>query len=422
MHAALVDVGGARSVLAQLLRRTARVSSKKLFTTEHLDNRRVSYSGNSQARSRCLKLGRASSLGRCCALPSPALAVMSAKRPKTIDAFFVRKSSAVGGAGARQKCADSASVVANAAKGGDGDGDSAQPEKQQQQQQQAKLPAALTGSPGTGAAVADGKIQANRNRALVRRAIAEAAAAGAEAGAGSGSAPPALSLSTLLVEPTWRDSLGAELQKPYIKKLESFLHGEWAPGRKPVFPPKECVFAAFNACPFDKVRVVILGQDPYHGPGQAMGLSFSVPAPHRPLPPSLLNMYKEARQDLGWTDTPKHGDLTSWSVQGVLLLNTCLTVRQGEANSHSKRGWEDLTDEAIRALSRRRSGVVFMLWGKPAEAKAKLIDGSRHHALVAAHPSPLSASRGFFGCRHFSRANALLEAQGLAPIDWWPAA
>ncbi|KXZ52659.1 hypothetical protein GPECTOR_9g704 [Gonium pectorale] len=265
-------------------------------------------------------------------------------------------------------------------------------------------------------------IAANRNHALARRAVSVASAPGA--------AP--LSLQSLLVEPSWREALAHELGTSSggggggrgaggaLRQLESFLAGEWAPGRKPVYPPREAVFAAFNACPFDQVRVVILGQDPYHGPGQAMGLSFSVPRDVRPLPPSLLNMYKEAAADLGWDERPTHGDLTSWSVQGVLLLNTVLTVRQGEANSHAKRGWEAFTDAAIRALSTKRRGLVFLLWGKPAQAKKGLVDTSRHHVLEAAHPSPLSASRGFFGCRHFSRANALLEAQGLEPVDWRP--
>ncbi|PNW71093.1 hypothetical protein CHLRE_17g746347v5 [Chlamydomonas reinhardtii] len=293
------------------------------------------------------------------------------------------------------------------------------------------------------AAVADGltpaqraQIAANRNRALARRAAAEAAQPGA----------PPLRLSSLLVEPSWRLALAPQLGLPEaaaggdgggggggraagsssapapgsLSVLEPFLAAEWGPGRKRVFPPQPDIFAAFNACPFDQVRVVILGQDPYHGEGQAMGLSFSVPRSCRPLPPSLLNIYKEAQADLGWADRPQHGDLTSWSVQGVLLLNTCLTVRQGEANSHAKRGWEPFSDAAIRALSQRRRGLVFLLWGKPAQTKAALVDRSKHHVLEAAHPSPLSASRGFFGCRHFSAANKLLAAQGLEPIEWRP--
>ncbi|KAG2492945.1 hypothetical protein HYH03_008853 [Edaphochlamys debaryana] len=253
------------------------------------------------------------------------------------------------------------------------------------------------------------QIAANRNRALARLAVTQASAPGA----------PPLALASLLTEPSWQEVLGPQLATPGMRSLEAFLRGEWAPGKKPVFPPRDAVFQAFNACPFDRVRVVILGQDPYHGPGQAMGLSFSVP-PGCALPPSLLNIYKEAQTDLGWADRPTKGDLTSWSVQGVLLLNTCLTVRQGEANSHSKRGWEAFTDAAIRALSQKRAGIVFLLWGNPAQAKAALIDTSKHHVLRSAHPSPLSASRGFFGCRHFSQANALLEKQGLTPIEWRP--
>ncbi|PNH07051.1 Uracil-DNA glycosylase [Tetrabaena socialis] len=151
-----------------------------------------------------------------------------------------------------------------------------------------------------------------------------------------------------------------------------------------------------------------------------MGLAFSVPRGFRPLPPSLRNMFKEAAADLGWADRPADGDLSAWSVQGVLLLNTCLTVRKGEANSHSKRGWEALTDAAVRALSARRSGLVFLLWGKPAQEKAGLIDADKHHILMTAHPSPLSVRHGFDGCRHFSKANDLLTAQGLPPIDWRP--
>ncbi|KAG2425257.1 hypothetical protein HXX76_013841 [Chlamydomonas incerta] len=262
------------------------------------------------------------------------------------------------------------------------------------------------------------QIAANRNRALARRAAAESAQPGG----------PPLRLSALLVEPGWRQALAPQLglggggaaAAGSLSALEPFLAGEWAPGRKKVFPPQADIFAAFNACPFDQVRVVILGQDPYHGEGQAMGLSFSVPRDCRPLPPSLLNIYKEAAADLGWRERPQHGDLSSWSVQGVLLLNTCLTVRQGEANSHAKRGWEAFTDAAIRALSGQRRGLVFLLWGKPAQTKAALVDRSKHHVLEAPHPSPLSASRGFFGCRHFSAANALLAAQGLEPIDWRP--
>ncbi|EFJ40573.1 hypothetical protein VOLCADRAFT_69325, partial [Volvox carteri f. nagariensis] len=251
---------------------------------------------------------------------------------------------------------------------------------------------------------------ANRNRALARRVLAESSAPGG----------PKLQLSALLVEPGWRSALAGELAGANLRQLDSFLGAEWAPGRKPVFPPKDCIFQAFNACPFYQVRVVILGQDPYHGPGQAMGLAFSVPRDVRPLPPSLVNIYKEAAADLGWGDRPAHGDLSAWSVQGVLLLNTCLTVRQGEANSHAKRGWEQFTDAAIRALSERRSGIVFLLWGNPAQAKASLVNTRKHHVLKAAHPSPLSASRGFFGCRHFSETNKLLTSQSLEPIQWRP--
>ncbi|GFR49253.1 hypothetical protein Agub_g11268 [Astrephomene gubernaculifera] len=283
-------------------------------------------------------------------------------------------------------------------------------QQQQQQQLEGAEPPSADGD-GEGLTPAQrAQIAANHNRALARRAVAESSAPGA----------PPLSLSSLLVEPGWRAALEGELRGANVRQLEAFLRGEWGAGRKPVFPPQECIFQAFNACPFDQVRVVILGQDPYHGPSQAMGLSFSVPREVRPLPPSLLNIYKEAAEDLQWGGRPAHGDLSSWSVQGVLLLNTCLTVRQGEANSHSKRGWEAFTDGAIRALSQRRSGLVFLLWGNPAQAKASLVDTRKHHVLKAAHPSPLSASRGFFGCRHFSKANQLLQQQGLQPIQWLP--
>ncbi|GLI66874.1 hypothetical protein VaNZ11_010865 [Volvox africanus] len=282
----------------------------------------------------------------------------------------------------------------------------------------AEQPPPLGTGTGTGTLMAEdgltpaqrAQMIANRNRALARRAVSESNAPGG----------PPLRLFSLLVESSWREVLAGELAGANMKQLEAFLQGEWAPGRKPVFPPKDCIFQTFNACPFDQVRVVILGQDPYHGPGQAMGLSFSVPRDVRQLPPSLINIYKEAATDLGWSDRPGHGDLSAWSVQGVLLLNTCLTVRQGEANSHSKRGWEQFTDAAIRVLSERRSGIVFLLWGNPAQAKASLVNTRKHHVLKAAHPSPLSASRGFFGCRHFSKTNELLEAQGLPPIQWRP--
>lgn len=213
--------------------------------------------------------------------------------------------------------------------------------------------------------------------------------------------------------PSWVTALDAELKSPSFKRLEDFVAVEMS--SKTIFPPRPDVFRAFNQTPITKVKVCIIGQDPYHGPGQAMGLSFSVPKT-QPVPSSLRNIYKEISSDLGHPlQSFSHGDLSSWCSQGVLLLNAVLTVRSGEPASHQKKGWEELTDGAIRALSREREGVVFLLWGKFAQEKAKLIDLKRgHKVLKAAHPSGLSASRGFFGCKHFSQANGLLAE----PIDW----
>lgn len=278
-------------------------------------------------------------------------------------------------------------------------------------------PAAAGGSGGSGAQLAAlqsqqglGQAAASRNQALARLAVASSEQPGA--------AP--LALEALLVEPGWRAALAPHFAKPYFKALNAFWQAEVQGRRKPVYPPRDMVFRALNTCPLDQVKVVILGQDPYHGPGQAMGLSFSVPRTCRPLPPSLLNIFKEAKADLGWAAMPAHGDLSGWATQGVLLLNASLSVRQGEANSHAGQGWEALTDGAVRELSQRgRRGVVFLLWGKSAAAKKDLIAGGRgHHVLTTVHPSPLSANRGFFGCKHFSKANQLLAAQGDVPIDW----
>lgn len=220
-------------------------------------------------------------------------------------------------------------------------------------------------------------------------------------------------LLSLLTEPSWVTALDAELKSPSFKRLEDFVAVEMS--SKTIFPPRPDVFRAFNQTPITKVKVCIIGQDPYHGPGQAMGLSFSVPKT-QPVPSSLRNIYKEISSDLGHPmQSFSHGDLSSWCSQGVLLLNAVLTVRSGEPASHQKKGWEELTDGAIRALSREREGIVFLLWGKFAQEKAKLIDLKRgHKVLKAAHPSGLSASRGFFGCKHFSQANGLLAE----PIDW----
>ncbi len=216
--------------------------------------------------------------------------------------------------------------------------------------------------------------------------------------------------------PDWHASLDATLRQPWMDALRDFLREEKAAGH-PVYPPGNQIFAAFNATPLSAVRVVILGQDPYHGPGQAHGLSFSVP-PGQRQPPSLQNIFRELHQDLGILPPP-HGDLRSWAGQGVLLLNSVLTVRAGEAASHQGRGWERFTDAVIEVLNREREGLVFMLWGGYAQRKGRIIDTRRHCVLTAAHPSPLSANRGgWFGCRHFSRANAWLRERGQAPIDW----
>jgi len=213
---------------------------------------------------------------------------------------------------------------------------------------------------------------------------------------------------------SWLAVLGDELDRPHMQELRGFLLAEVEMGRR-FFPPADRVFSALQLTPFDEVRVVMLGQDPYHGPGQAMGLCFSVPA-GVPQPPSLQNIFNELSSDLG-APAPPHGDLTAWAERGVLLLNAVLTVSPRRAGSHAGKGWERFTDRAIRELSERRNGIVFMLWGKYAQQKGELVDRSRHHVLTAAHPSPYSAS-GFFGCRHFSRANALLVADGHEPVDW----
>jgi len=222
-------------------------------------------------------------------------------------------------------------------------------------------------------------------------------------------------LEDLLVERTWLDALPGELQKPYMEKLSQFVTQE-ARGTIHIYPPPALVFNALNICPFDKVKVVIIGQDPYHGPGQAMGLCFSVPKGFK-MPSSLVNIFKEIQQDVGYP-LPTHGNLERWAIQGVLLLNTVLTVREHQANSHAKRGWEVFTDAVIRALSLKKSGIIFILWGNSAQEKIRIIDTNKHHILKAAHPSGLSAHRGFFQCRHFSQANKILERLGSMPIDW----
>ena len=217
------------------------------------------------------------------------------------------------------------------------------------------------------------------------------------------------------IDPAWYEVLRPQFEAPYFAQLKAFLVQERA--AHTCYPPGSKIFAAFDHTPFDRVRVVILGQDPYHEPGQAMGLCFSVPQGVQ-VPPSLRNIITEINSDLGTQIPATIGDLTGWADQGVLLLNATLTVRAHQAGSHQRHGWEQFTDAAISALSARRSGIVFLLWGSYAIAKKILIDSSRHHILTAPHPSPLSAYRGFFGCRHFSQCNALLLSHGQPPIDW----
>lgn len=216
------------------------------------------------------------------------------------------------------------------------------------------------------------------------------------------------------IEESWKRVLSSEFEKEYFKTLRDFIHSEYR--NKTIYPPAKQIFNAFDSCPFESVKVVILGQDPYHEPSQAHGLSFSV-LPPCPPPPSLVNIYKEIRSDIG-TLVSSNGDLTAWSEQGVLLLNATLTVEAHKAGSHQNKGWETFTDSAIKALAENREHLVFMLWGSYAQRKGAFIDRSRHLVLQAPHPSPLSAYRGFFGCKHFSAANAYLISQGLSPIVW----
>jgi uracil-DNA glycosylase len=226
--------------------------------------------------------------------------------------------------------------------------------------------------------------------------------------------PPAGRPETPDIDPGWAEQLRLEFNAAYFQELRAFLVQERA--THTVYPRGRDILRAFQLTPFDAVRVVILGQDPYHGPGQAHGLAFSVPAGVPP-PPSLQNMIKEIQRDIGPFE-PRGGDLSRWAEQGVLLLNATLTVRAGEAGSHQGHGWERFTDAAIASLSRERSGLIFLLWGRHAQAKEALIDTDRHYVFKAPHPSPLSAHRGFLGCGHFSAANEILQAQGGPPIDW----
>jgi len=217
------------------------------------------------------------------------------------------------------------------------------------------------------------------------------------------------------IESSWKTVLKEEFEKPYFKQLVLHLRTEKEQG-KTIYPPGRLIFNAFDSTPFEKVKLVILGQDPYHGPGQAHGLSFSVPAGTAP-PPSLQNIFKELHQDIGMP-IPETGDLTAWAQQGVFLLNASLTVRAAEPMSHAQIGWATFTDAVIKILSEKRKNLVFLLWGKFAKEKSKLIDTANHLVLTAAHPSPLSAHQGFLGCRHFSTANQYLVHNGIDPIDW----
>lgn len=219
-------------------------------------------------------------------------------------------------------------------------------------------------------------------------------------------------------ELTWHNVIGEEKQQPYFLETLRFVENERLSG-KTIYPPAKDVFNAFRYTEFNKVNVVILGQDPYHGPNQAHGLAFSV-LPGVRIPPSLVNIYKELEIDIPGFVMPKHGYLESWARQGVLLLNTVLTVEAGKAHSHANLGWETFTDKVIAALNEYRNGIVFLLWGSHAQKKGQFIDQSRHYVLSSVHPSPLSAHRGFFGCKHFSKTNNYLQQKGVSPIDWQP--
>lgn len=216
------------------------------------------------------------------------------------------------------------------------------------------------------------------------------------------------------IEESWKQILSEEFEKDYFRQLTDFVRNEYR--STTVYPPGKLIFNAFNLCPFEQVKVVIIGQDPYHGPGQAHGLCFSV-NDNVPFPPSLRNIFKEIQDDLG-KPIPESGNLTRWAKQGVLLLNATLTVRAHQAGSHQRRGWEEFTDAAIRALAEQREHLVFILWGAYAQKKGAFIDRSRHLVLTSVHPSPLSAHNGFFGNRHFSRANEYLQQHGQTPIEW----
>jgi len=219
------------------------------------------------------------------------------------------------------------------------------------------------------------------------------------------------------LEASWKDRLADEFAQPYMTRLRAFLLERKRAGAT-IYPPGRLIFNALDSTPFDRVKVVVIGQDPYHGPGQAHGLCFSVPEGIAP-PPSLLNIYREIEDDVGGR-RPPHGNLQAWADQGVLLLNAVLTVERGRAGAHQGQGWERFTDRVVDELNRAGEGLVFMLWGSHAQRKGAAVDTRRHLVLKAPHPSPLSAHRGFFGCRHFSKANEWLARQGRQPIDWFP--
>lgn len=223
-----------------------------------------------------------------------------------------------------------------------------------------------------------------------------------------------LEVKTPKIAQSWLTELKTEFESDYFKSLKLFLLEEKK--KHTIFPKWEDIFNAYNLTPFNEIKVVIIGQDPYHGENQAHGLCFSVQKGIKP-PPSLKNIYKELKSDVEFTE-PNHGELTSWAKQGVFLLNATLTVRKSQPGSHQKKGWETFTNETIKAISNKKEGIVFLLWGRFAQEKEKLIDAEKHHILKAAHPSPFSAYNGFFGCKHFSKTNSLLQSQNLTPINW----
>lgn len=223
-----------------------------------------------------------------------------------------------------------------------------------------------------------------------------------------------LEVKTPKIDQSWLTELKTEFESNYFKELKLFLLEEKK--KQTIYPKGEDIFNAYNLTPFNLVKVVIIGQDPYHGENQAHGLCFSVKKGVKP-PPSLKNIYKELKTDVNFTE-PNHGELTQWAKQGVFLLNATLTVRKSQPGSHQKKGWETFTNETIKAISNKKKGVVFLLWGRFAQEKENLIDAKKHHILKAAHPSPFSAYNGFFGCKHFSKTNSLLQSQNLTPINW----